>query len=316
MPRSGAAWRSIRTGLAGVGIAFVATIAGAQSPPVLARLDTLAAARDTARAKAVVDSVLADTDPSAAVYPDALYWRGVLVGLPAGRTDLLRLIVEFPLHPRVSDALYLLAHNDLAKGDREAAAARLERITRDFAGSAVGPDAAIELAHLRLEQGSLAAACVAFDSALAYIPDSKVESRNRVSYEARPCERLRAAEADSALASAEAAVRDSVARAASPRGGKTSSSRAVGERGRAISTPFAPPVAAHWAVQVAAYGVRADAGRLASRLKGLGYDARVAGDGPFRVRVGRFVKRTEAIAMVKKLKDAKFTAIVVNLEHP
>ncbi|HVZ49624.1 MAG TPA: SPOR domain-containing protein [Gemmatimonadaceae bacterium] len=298
--------------------------ASAQTPrasaPVLARIDSLVAARDSARAKTVVDSVLADTDPSSTVYPGALYRRGALAGFPAGRTDLLRLIVDFPLHDRVSDALYLLAEGELATDERDMGAAHLERIVRDFAGSAVGPRAAAELARLRMAQGRMADACTAFDSALAHIPASDVERHRRVAYDARPCDGYREAVADSiATAAAAAFARDSAARdSVARRRTGPPASRAAGRAGsKAVSRTTSGAAAdGKWSVQVAAYGSPSDASRLMSRLKDLGYAARVSGDGPFRVRVGRYQTLAAATAMVTRLKAAKFTAIVVDAERP
>lgn len=312
-----------RTGPAMVGIIAVVTIASAERAsaqstiPVLARVDSLASARDTAQAKAIVDSVLADTDPSAKAYPGALYWRGVLAGLPAGRTDLLRLIVEFPFHARVSDALYLLAHDDLAAGNTDVARRRLERITQDFAGSTVGPLASAELARIELARGNMSSACTAFDSALAHIPDSDVERRNRVNYDARPCERYRAELGDSIAEADQAAARDSAARAAAEARRRTQPAGRAATPQKTSPRRAAAPPAGKWSVQVAAYATESDATRLATRLKGLGYDARVtAGTGPYRVRVGRYASLGDATAMVHKLKAAKFTAIVVDTERP
>jgi cell division septation protein DedD len=306
------------------------------SAPVLARIDSLTAAHDSVRARSLVDSVLADTDPGSAVYPGALYRRGALAGYPDGRIDLLRLVVDFPLHDRVGDALYLLAQGELATGERDVGTAHLERIVRDFAGSAVGPGAAAQLARLRMAQGRMGDACTAFDSALAHIPDSDVERHRRVAYDARPCDAYREAVADS-IAAATAAARDSAvrnaagtsaARGSRPAGSKDTSRPASGtgsesasrRGGGAGSTPPSPkPGAAtdgKWSVQVAAYASQPEAARLTSRLKELGYAARVSGDGPFRVRVGRYQTLAAATAMVARLKAAKFTAIVVDAERP
>ena len=38
---------------------------------------------------------------------------------------------------------------------------------------------------------------------------------------------------------------------------------------------------------------------------GLGYEARVTGERPFRVRIGRYAKRADATALVAKLKAEK-----------
>jgi cell division protein FtsN len=58
-------------------------------------------------------------------------------------------------------------------------------------------------------------------------------------------------------------------------------------------------------VQVAAYDARPGAEALAARLVARGFDARVTGgaDGtPFRVRVGRFATRAEALAAQRDLR--------------
>lgn len=260
---------------------------------VLARIDSLAGARDSAGARRLADSVLADTDPSAAVYPEALYRRGILAGTSAGRTDLARLIVDYPLSDRTGDALLVFARADLAAGARASAVSRLERIVRDFAGTSAGPDAAVELARMQMAQGNIQEACMAFDSALAYIPESDVERHRRVSYDARPCERYREAVADSVAAAA--------ASRTAPAGADSDTAKPVGDA---------------WTVQVAAYAARTDASRFVSRIELLGFAARVWGNGPYRVRVGRYATIAKANATAAKLRAAKFTAIVVKAEQP
>jgi cell division protein FtsN len=71
-----------------------------------------------------------------------------------------------------------------------------------------------------------------------------------------------------------------------------------------------------WSAQVAAYDARDEADRLASRMKERGYDVRVTGEKPFRVRIGRYARREDANDLVAKLKEAKITAIVVEAEKP
>jgi cell division protein FtsN len=51
-------------------------------------------------------------------------------------------------------------------------------------------------------------------------------------------------------------------------------------------------------------------------LSDRGYEARVTNEKPFRVRIGRYARRVEAVDLAAKLKDAKITAIVVEAEKP
>jgi cell division protein FtsN len=71
-----------------------------------------------------------------------------------------------------------------------------------------------------------------------------------------------------------------------------------------------------WSVQVAAFNSREEAQGLAKKLGDRGFDVRITNEKPFRVRIGRYARRTEAIDMVAKLAGAKIVAIVVEAEQP
>lgn len=297
---------------------------GSASPA--ARIAALVKAGNDSAALNVADSVLADTDPSAAGYADALYWRGTLRRTPDARLDLIRLTVDYPRHLRTADALYALARQDLASADSDLALRRLDRIVGDFMRSEVGPQAAADAGRLHLGKGQMQAACAAFDSALVHIPDDQVEFRNRTAYDARPCERWKEAVADSIAAAARATKAGKPADAnPSGAGSKGAARGGAAERSRSDSaasgsgsgrTAGPSPTAGRWTVQVAAYGTRAEAERLRTRLAALGYEARVALESPYRVRVGRFPARQPAIDLAAKLKRQRFTAIVVEAEQP
>ncbi|MEA3244709.1 MAG: SPOR domain-containing protein [Gemmatimonadota bacterium] len=292
-----------------------------------ARIESLVQAGQDSVALAVADSVLADTDPSAAGYADALYWRGTLRRSPDARLDLIRLTVDYPTHPRTADALYALARQDLASGDSDLALRRMDRIVRDFMPTGVGPRAAADAGRLHLGKGRMEAACAAFDSALVHLPEDQVELRNRTAYDARPCERWKDAQADSIAAAASATKQGKPADAKAPSAGSRGAGRANATEspGGDSSTPGSgrgaraggpSPPAARWTVQVAAYGTRSEADRLRARLVALGYEARVALESPYRVRVGRFAARQSAADVATKLKRQRFTAIVVEAERP
>ena len=69
-----------------------------------------------------------------------------------------------------------------------------------------------------------------------------------------------------------------------------------------------------YTLQVAAYGSRADADRLARRLEARGLDVRVVGQAKvFRVRVGRYETRAAAAAAARDLKAKKIDAFVTEI---
>lgn len=301
--------------------------------PAGERMQALASGGRTAEARTIADSILADTDPSAAVYAEALYWRGVLSSdARASRLDLLRLVVEHPFASRVPNALYRLAQEDQRAGRTMEARRHLGRIVRDHASSAIGSTAAFELGRMLMASGDMRDACAALDTALAYEPPGSVERRNRIAYDRRPCDRLPARDSvasppSSAASPSGATGADSTntVRPAAPARPGTAAPRptsgsppASPPASRLASPPArgAPTSDGRWTVQVAAFEVRVEADRLAATLRSRGYDVRVTSARPFRVRIGRFANRADATAIVTRLKSQGTTAIIVEAERP
>jgi hypothetical protein len=90
----------------------------------------------------------------------------------------------------------------------------------------------------------------------------------------------------------------------------------------ADSTPSKEPPATkpaaplkEYSVQVAAFPKQRDADALAQVLSQRGFSARVWGSAaPFRVRVGRYATREEAVAQLARMKAARLNGIVVDAE--
>jgi cell division septation protein DedD len=297
----------------------IATAQGAYER-IVERLAALGGRRDTVTTRRLADSVLAGA-PSPTAQAEALYWRGMFAApRGSGRADLLRLIIDHPSLARAADAQYALAIEDLGAGNRSGARTRLARVVRDHAGSANGADAAVRLGQLLLEDGDLAGGCAAFDSALVHLPAESVERRNQVNYARRPCERLA-----EQLARENAPATDTArVAAAEPMRDSTKNPPATPTRGARPSTTPPPQTArrpttqasvVRWSAQVAAYTNRDDADRAAERLKTRGFDVRVTSEQPFRVRIGRYAVRSEAVALVGRLKVEGTNAILVEAER-
>ena len=67
--------------------------------------------------------------------------------------------------------------------------------------------------------------------------------------------------------------------------------------------------------QVAAYSRKRDADATVSRLKARGFQVRITGTkSPYRVRIGRYATREEAVAAYGRMRRAGVTGMVVEAE--
>lgn len=280
--------------------AVAALAATAQTPPassadsVYKRAQLLVVGGNTAAGRVLVDSMLAVAAPGTPAYGEALFWRGSFAATSAdAETDFRRVLVEYPLSPRAGDALLKLAQIELARGDRPSAIAHLERFLLENPQSPERPRTTLQLMRLAFEQGEPQAACVFLGRVLGEVPDSEVELRNQLSYYSPRCAAVDTTHVGQATPDS-AAKADSI-KAAQPTG--------KGAQAGAKGTQPATKSKGKYTLQVAAYTTRAEADRLAKRLKDRGIDARVVGTAKiFRVRIGRYETRTAAATAQKDLK--------------
>ena len=339
---------SARVRLALIAVALFGTGLQAQDSTTAARRDSLylRAQRLVNEGKgdvgrAIVDSLLKTTTPGTAAHAEGLFWRASLATTSAeAERDYRQITVDFPLSPRTQDALLRLAQLEIQRGDRPLALAHLQRLVRENAAGTVRARAAYWMARVYFEMNDVPHACAAVTDARGAMLTSDVELRNQVDYVGQRCPlaATSAAQQPSVVASAPlpapvpqpvpvpladtVAVRDTTvvptdtSSAAAP-------ATAVATHTVATSTPPAPtkkPAAAstdaqRFSVQVAAYGTAPEAQRLMKQYRANGYDARVAGTvAPFRVRIGRFKTRAEAVALAKVLKQKSGAAFVVLAE--
>ncbi len=257
-----------------------------------------------AAGRLLVDSVVAATNPDSAAYGEALYWRAALAATTAdAERDYRRLVVEYPLSPRANEALLQLAQLESARGDRQAASTHLNRFLLENKTSPERGRAALLLVRLSFEQNDPQHGCVVLARSLREVPESEVELRNQLDYYSPRCENVDTTRTASTAASARTAPAptDSAKRDTTRRGTSAKATSATAAKGR-------------YTLQVAAYGSRADADRLAKRLEARGLDVRVVGQAKvFRVRVGRYETRAAAAAAARELKTKKIDAFVTEI---
>jgi hypothetical protein len=172
---------------------------------------------------------------------------------------------------------------ELARNDRDRAALHLGR----YLSASVAPDsgrimAALELGRLLMDRGDMPRACATLLVGQSELPEGTIELRNQFGFYVARCRGV-----------------DTTTKAPS--------------KAAAGNTPAQRRNTGAFTVQVAAYDTRRAADRLATTLRGQGFDARVIGtEKPFRVRVGRYATRAEAEDASQRVdRVAKSQSIVV-----
>ncbi|MBL0171565.1 MAG: SPOR domain-containing protein [Gemmatimonadaceae bacterium] len=276
--------------LVSAGVVRAQTSAGVTS--AVGRARGLMDAGDGAKARTLLDSLVAHTDPSSDDMAEALYWRAVLSERVAdGERDWKRLVVDAPLSPRVPEALLRLGELEILRGRPAVARAHYERILRDFSESPQRPKAMIQVVRSYFEERDILHACESVTALRGVtIPEGEL--------------RLQANDLQLRCAAA----------AATAAGG---TANGVAVPTPAVTTPApaaAVSAATVFSVQLAAYDTRAQATALVKRLATRGVKARVDGERkPFRVRVGRYETRAEAAAMLTRLKKQGQRGFVAEL---
>jgi hypothetical protein len=233
--------------------------------------------------RAIVRRLLATLAPSDSVFPQALLAAAKIA--PDAQTvasHLNRIVVEYGAGPWADDALLLLTQLYYAQHDPAQTVQAAERLNRDYPDSPLRPRANFSAARAYFELKNEARGCELIQNALDGAGDD-VEFKNQVSFYATRCS------PKSSAPSTSTPVTPDTSKGAAP-------------------TPPAPPAssAPHaYAVQVLAVKSAAQVDDMLTRLKVMGFDARVVRDsaGFFKVRVGRYATRPEAQRAQARLKQ-------------
>jgi cell division septation protein DedD len=309
----------------------VAHAQGANGDSLIARVRRLGENGSVAAGRTLADSALGAAKEGSSAYADALFARASVAESPdAARRDYLRIVVDYSGSPRAEFSLLRLAQIELARGDRASAREYLRRLALEHPDGPSRAEGAYQLGRMMLEDGTPGPACASFMEAKQRVAPENVELANQINYYSQPCVAAAQHSADSARADSAAKVMradslardDSIAKAKAAAKKKTTaaSTKTAPKKTPAEKTAPAPASAAAksgWSAQVGAYDSPDEAERLAKRLNDRGYETRVSSSGkPFRVRIGWYTHRDDAVALVAKLKEAKIDAFVVEAEKP
>jgi DNA polymerase-3 subunit delta len=267
---------------------------------------------DSARIK--VQRLLATTPPSDTLYPQILYTQAMVATDAAGmRRQLQRVAVEHSSSSWADDALLRLVQLDYASGNLDGAARNLERLRRDYPGSTLLPQTSYWAARTYFDKKDPALACRWLSDGLA-ASRGNVELENQLGYLNQRCPQLAIDSAPRALADSPTTVasapRDTIfARRtdSTPTMTPVSPPKPI-QTDTTSRTPTARPAptlpsGGRFRVQVTAVRTAAAADAIARKLSARGLAAvTVADAGLYKVRVGNYASRAEALAAVPKIK--------------
>jgi hypothetical protein len=217
-------------------------------------------------ARVAMRRLLTTLPTSDTTFPEALYFAGVIAAdARSVATHLQRVVIEFGRSAWADDALLRLAQLYAAQGDEAATAQAAERLRRDYPDSPLVPRADFVGARAYFSLRDEARGCALIREALdAGLQD--VEFRNQLQFYAPRC-----------------STPTQVASTGTPPPRPDSATKsAAGPR--------------TYAVQVLAVRSALQVDEMLTRLKVMGYEARVVRDstGFFKVRVGKYPTREQA----------------------
>ena len=297
----------------------LSSAAVAQAPDsVFARAKQLVVNGNGAAGRLLVDSVVAATTPGTPAYAEALYWRAALAASSAdAERDYRHIVVEYPETPRSAEALLALAQLEIARGDRATASAHLQRFLAENPSNTERSRVSLQLVRLWFDQNDLAHGCATLKTALAEVPEAEVEAHNQLTYYSSRCVAADVGPGGSMPAPPAAQP----PQAPPPPKSASASAKSADSVRRDSSTSSASTASAtsasgakaqgNYTLQVAAFKAKSDADALVKRLKARKLDVRVIGTSKlYRVRVGRYSTRAAAVSAQKELKAKKIDAIV------
>ncbi|MGH7547279.1 MAG: SPOR domain-containing protein [Gemmatimonadales bacterium] len=261
-----------RSGGRAVGVAAALLTAGPPDRVTAQQPDTVRAAAlrvaqtrpDSARA--MMRRLIARLTPQDSLYPGALFTAGrIAANATTAATNLQRVVIEYGRSVWADSALVLLTQLYFAQGDPAATVQAAERLRRDYPDSPLKARADFWGARGYFDLRDDARGCGLIRDALDGA-GGDVEFQNQVSFYAARCTRV-------------------------------TSTITVGPAGDSLPpTGEGAGSAKIYAVQVLAVKSAAQVDEMLTRLKVMGFDARVVRDtsGLFKVRVGRYPTREAA----------------------
>lgn len=173
-------------------LAIAPIAAGAQTmagvSPVYRRAQAMVNDGNAAAGRALIDSMIAVAVPGSNENAEGVFWRAVLAATAAeAEMDYRRVVVDYPLSPRVDDALIRLAQLEIARGNYDGALRHLNRLVMEHPQSPSRGRAGYWAARAMFDKNDIQGACAATADALARTPEDDAELRNQITYLNQRC---------------------------------------------------------------------------------------------------------------------------------
>lgn len=320
----------IRAAVVALTATIFSTAVSAQSTtglnPVYRRAQALVNDGNGAAGRALVDSMIGIAGPGTNEYAEGVYWRAVLAATAAeAEMDYRRVVVDYPLSPRVEDALIRLAQLDVSRANYDGALRHLDRLVADHPNGTSRPRAAYWMARVFFEKNDIQRACIASSDALARTSENDAELRNQITYLNQRCAGVVIATApvaspvvgpvtqsDSVTGSAGATTNSAVPRDLPPVtttvGATTARTNPAGSAGPVSERPIAKPATAEPAA-VNPVVPSARPTTVTTRSSG-------DGDSDFSVQVAAYNVKSQATTMATKLRKDGYEARVSGTKAP
>lgn len=187
--------RHLRNSLCLAGAFFATAVSGSRleaqaasdSTPYLKAQEMVSNGEAEAGRK-IVDSLVKASPPGSPQYAEGLYWRAALAASARdSEKDYRRIVVDYPLSPRVPDALLRMGELESARGDRQAALQHFQRLTLEHPESPLHAEASYWLAHTYFETNDVQHGCAANTDAITLANPTNVELKNRIAFQQQRC---------------------------------------------------------------------------------------------------------------------------------
>lgn len=283
-----------------------AAAAQAQTDSVFIRAQRMVSDGNAAAGRGIVDSMIRTARRGSPAYAEALFWRATLAStVKQSEQDYRRLIIEFPLFARTGDVLLRLAQLELLRGNRDAAVVHLRRIQSEHPEFGNQAAASYWLSRALFEKNNFPAGCAAVADAKRLVKEDDIELKNQIDYQDQQC----------AGVVPGAAVDSASARDTLPASSPALAPAPVPDAAKPAANERTTSEAGSYSLQVAAYNKKPEATALAAQLTKRGFSARVDGaSAPFRVRIGRYRTRADAVAAQQRARKSGISGFVVKAE--
>lgn len=220
--RSGVVFGMVVAAVAWSGAAAAQATAVDSTPYIQAR--DMVSNGEVEKGHRVVDSLLKAAAPGSPAYAEGLYWRAAISqSARDAERDYRQVVVDYPLSPRVPDALLRLGQLEAARGDRDAALQHFQRIVLEYPDSPRRAEASYWVANTYLSHNDLQRGCTANADALARVASTNVELKNRIDYQQLRCRNVQLAKGAAPAVPAAAPVQSAPAPAVASAPTKTTS---------------------------------------------------------------------------------------------